>query len=229
MTQQERKELLELYKDLRVSDVRDGMDWCGMQHYGSMTTDVRPLFRTHAVGISRTARYLPYQGPNIDIRGDEYTAWVKEYYKNICHYPWNDVEDGDFIVIDASGVNSGLLGSANSLVGISKGARGFVTNGAVRDTDELILEKVPVWTKTITQCMVQVRLKLHEKNVPVAVNGVAVYPGDVVVADGDGVIVVPQQIAFDVAKYAHQERNNDRIERKKLYGLAGLQPDNSVL
>jgi len=228
MTKQERKDLLELYKDLRVSDVRDGMDWCGMHHYGSMTPDVRPLFRTRAVGIAFTARYLPYQGPGVTLRGDEYTEWAMDYYKNVCHFPWNDVEDGDFIVIDASGVNSGLLGSSNSLVGISKGARGYVTNGGVRDTDELILEKVPVWTRMISQSMVQLRLKLHEKNVPVAVNGVAVYPGDIVVADGDGVIVVPQKIAWDVAKYAHQELKKDKVDRRRLYNLVGLEEDDTV-
>jgi 4-hydroxy-4-methyl-2-oxoglutarate aldolase len=60
MAKSERDELLELYKDLRVADVRDGMDWNMMHHYGSMSPAIRPLWRTRAVGIARTARYLPY-------------------------------------------------------------------------------------------------------------------------------------------------------------------------
>ena len=48
MTQNEREELLAFYQDLRVADVRDGMDWNMMHHYGSMSPDIRPLFRTRA-------------------------------------------------------------------------------------------------------------------------------------------------------------------------------------
>src|SRR5512135_2822906 len=54
--------LLELFSDLRVADVRDGMDWNLLHARGSMSPEVRPLWRTRAVGIARTARYLPYTG-----------------------------------------------------------------------------------------------------------------------------------------------------------------------
>jgi rhodanese-related sulfurtransferase len=47
--------LLDLYKELRVADVRDGMDWNSMHHFGSMSTDIRPLFRTLAVEVARYA------------------------------------------------------------------------------------------------------------------------------------------------------------------------------
>ena len=60
----EEQELLELYAPLRVADVRDGMDWMGYHHYGSMDYKIRPLYRTKAYGIARTARYLPYEGPD---------------------------------------------------------------------------------------------------------------------------------------------------------------------
>jgi 4-hydroxy-4-methyl-2-oxoglutarate aldolase len=58
---------------------------------------------------------------------------------------------------------------------------------------------------------------------------VTVFPGDVVVADGDGVIVVPSGMALEVAKYADQELQSDKAARKKLYEAAGLPPDKSVL
>jgi hypothetical protein len=63
MSESEREHLLNLYNDLRVADVRDGLDWNGMTHYGTMTPDIRPLYRTRIVGIARTARYLPFGGP----------------------------------------------------------------------------------------------------------------------------------------------------------------------
>jgi 4-hydroxy-4-methyl-2-oxoglutarate aldolase len=48
------------------------------------------------------------------------------------------------------------------------------------------------------------------------------------VADGDGVIVVPRKLAVDVARYAHLELKNDKVERRRLYENAGLPPDETV-
>jgi regulator of RNase E activity RraA len=160
---------------------------------------------------------------------DEYTEWVSWYYNNVCTYPWiEDIQPGDFIVIDQSGVNAGLMGSHNSLEGFRRGARGYVIEGGVRDTDELILQKIPVWSRFISQAMVQGRLRYDAKDIPVSVGGVIVHPGDVVVADGDGVIVVPRKMAYEVAKYARRELNNDKIQRRKLYEAMGWELDDTV-
>ena len=230
MSSDERQELLELYKGLRVADVRDGMDWNMMHHYGSMSPDIRPLFRTRAYGIARTARYLPFQGPVPKLTPEEYTEWSGWYYSEVCTYPWmDDVEEGDFIVIDQSGVDVGLMGSSNGLGGIKRGVRGYVSNGSARDTDELILQQVPFWFKFTSQKMDQGRIQFDAKDIPVAVGGVAVYPGDVVMADGDGVIVVPRKIAREVAKYARRELDHDKVDRRKLYEELGMELDETVL
>jgi 4-hydroxy-4-methyl-2-oxoglutarate aldolase len=229
MSKGERQELLAVYAELRVADVRDGMDWM-MRHYqGSMSPDIRPVWRTRAVGIAKTARYVPYEGNVPTMSPEEYTAWVDWYYREVGSYPWmEDIQQGDFCVVDQSRLSVGLLGSQNGLDGLARGARGFVTNGGVRDTDEVILEKVPVWSRYISQCMVQGRLQFEAKDVPVVVGGVLVHPGDVIVADGDGVIVVPREIAFDVAKYARQELDKDKAVRRKLYERLGMELDRTV-
>ncbi len=229
ISSEERSELLKLYEDLRVSDVRDGMDWNLMHHYGSMSPDMRPLFRTKVVGIARTARYLPYQGTVPVMTSDEYTEWSEWYYQEMCTYPWaEDIEQGDVMVIDQSNVNCGLMGSFNSLAFFMLGVRGYVIEGGVRDTDELIHQKVPVWSKFISQSMVQGRLRFDAKNIPVCVGGVVVNPGDIVVADGDGVIVVPHKIARDVATYAHRELETDKQNRKRIYEQLGWELDDTV-
>lgn len=226
----ERQELLALYAPLRVADVRDGMDWNMMHHYGSMSPDIRPLWRTRAVGIARTVRYLPFQGPMPPMSSEEYTAWSGWYYNNVCTYPWmQNIRPGDFWVIDQSGVDVGLMGSNNSLAGVRDGAVGYVTNGGMRDTDELILQKIPFWSRFISKAMVQGRLQFDAMDIPVAVGGVVVYPGDVVVADGDGVIVVPRKMAYDVAKYARRELESDKASRRKLYEELGRELDETVL
>jgi 4-hydroxy-4-methyl-2-oxoglutarate aldolase len=230
MDREQRGELLELYEGLRVADVRDGLDWNGMHHYCSMPPDIRPLWRTRAAGIARTCRYLPFEGPVPKLKPEEYTEWSNWYYNNVCTYPWmDDVEDGDFVVIDQSGVNVGLMGSANGMGGIGRGIRGYVTNGGVRDTDELILQRIPFWSRMASQGMDQCRIQYDAKDVPVAVGGITVRPGDVVVADGDGVVVVPQRLARDVAKYAWQELKGDKVARKRMYEEQKRELDDTVL
>jgi regulator of RNase E activity RraA len=121
------------------------------------------------------------------------------------------------------------MGSLNSLDCKKAGAVGFMLNGGgIRDTDECILQKINVWSKHISQPMDQARIRYIEKDIPIAIGGVAVYPGDVVVADGDGVIVVPRKVASDVAKYAWQEASADKKKRKQLYIDLGMELDDTV-
>jgi len=224
-----RHELLALYADLRVADVRDGLDAMMQHRTGSMAHAIRPVWRTRAVGIARTVRYVPYAGAIPTLSPEEYAEWVGWYYREVCPYPWiGEIEDGDFCVIDQSGVDAGLMGSDNTMSGLRRGARGYVTNGGVRDTDELILQGVPFWSAFIAQSMVQGRLQFEAKDVPVTVGGVTVRPGDVVVADGDGVVVVPRDVAPDVARLAHAEHERDKASRRKHYEALAIPPDASL-
>ncbi len=160
---------------------------------------------------------------------EEYTEWSAWYYREVNPITGiMDLEKGDFIVIDQSGVDVGLIGSNSGLEGIRRGAVAYVCNGGVRDTDELILEKVPFWCKMSSQPMVQARLAFDSKDIPVCVGGVTVKPGDVVVADGDGVVIVPRAMAEEVARYAHQELKKDKVGRRKLYDALGMKPDSTV-
>ena len=152
------------------------------------------------------------------------------YYTEICYDPWTkDIQEGDFICLDIANLDVGLLGSNNTLNCKKRGAVGFMTNGGgIRDTDECILQKINVWSKHISQPMDQARIRFIDKDIPIAIGGVAVYPGDVVVADGDGVIVVPRKVAKDVAKYAWQEASSDKKARKQLYLDLGMKLDDTV-
>ena len=232
MSNQENLELIEMFKRLRVTDVRDGMDWMGYHHYGTVDHSIRPLFRpqTSIIGIARTARYVPYEGPVPALPPEEYSKWVGMYYDKICTYPWGkEIEPGDFVCIDVAGIDVGLLGSNNTLEYKKSGAVGFLLNGGgIRDTDECILQNIHVWSKFVSQPMDQARIRYADKDIPIAIGGVAVYPGDVVVADGDGVIVVPRKAAKDVAKYAWQEASADKKSRKQLYIDLGMKLDESL-
>ena len=228
----ENKELIELFSKLRVTDVRDGMDWMGYHDYGTVHHSIRPLFRPRlsTIGIARTARYIPYEGPVPALPPEEYTKWVKMYYAEICNDPWSDdIQPGDFACLDISGLDVGLLGSSNTLHHKIKGCVGWLTNGGgVRDTDECVIQGINVWSRHISQPMDQARIRFIDKDIPIAIGGVAVYPGDVVAADGDGVIIVPRKAARDVAKYAWQEAGNDKVGRRKMYTVLGMEHDETV-
>jgi 4-hydroxy-4-methyl-2-oxoglutarate aldolase len=229
MSKDERQELLKQFEGLRVTDVRDGMDWNMLHHYGSVHHSVRPLFRTSVIGIARTSRYVPYEQSIPQMSPEEYTDWVAWYYREVSKNPgFAEIENGDFVCIDQSSVSVGILGSNNSLEYYSRGARAFLTNGGIRDTDELILQKVPVWSQFISQGMNQGRIQFDAKDVPISIGGTIIYSGDVIVADGDGVVVVPRKIARDVAKYARQELEKDKVGRRKLYEAIGWELDHTV-
>ena len=109
-----------------------------------------------------------------------------------------------------------LSGSNNSLIWKKKGAVGIVSNGGIRDTDEIIKEQIPVYLDISKRGrgIRPGRNELESVNKPVVIGGVLINPGDVIVADGDGVIVVPRQHAVEVAKAAHEVLNVDKAARR---------------
>lgn len=222
-------DLLPQFEGLRVADIRDGLDVMGYHHYATLSPGFRPLWRSTAIGVARTARYLPYQGRIPELDPEPYAKWSGRYYGETCTYPWvKEIQKGDFMAIDCSGVDAGLIGSENSLACLKNGAVGFVSDGGIRDTDEVILQKVPFWTCRISQKMVQGRLEFSDTGQPIALGGVQVRQGDIIAADGDGVIVVPQAIAAAVAEHAQAENQRDRANRRRHYADLGRQPDDTV-
>ncbi len=229
-SEKENLELIELFKGLRVADVRDGLDYLLLHNNFSIPYTIKPLFRIRIVGIAKTVRYIPYRGEMPKLTPEEYSEWIGYYYTHICPYPWlEEVKKGDFIVIDQSSVDAGLMGSNNSLYGFSKGIVAYLTNGGPRDTDELIIQKIPFWSKFISQKTVIGRLQYDSMDIPINIEGITVNPGDVIVADGDGVVVVPREKAPIVAEFARKELNADKDSRRKLYDQMGWNYDNTVL
>ncbi|MDF2962822.1 MAG: FldZ protein, partial [Paenibacillus sp.] len=211
LSNEEKQKLMEVYRKLRVADVRDGMDWNMMHHIGSIYTDtIKPLFRTRFCGFAKTVRFVPTDKIIPTMEPDEYTKFSNHWYGNIATYQWGkNVQEDDVIVLDASDTNVGIIGSNNGLEYKSMGARGIITNGGARDTDELILNEVPVYCRHVAQTMVQGRVEFQAMDVPVNINGTLIRPNDIIVADGDGIVVVPVEKAWDVAKYAMQEMEAD--------------------
>jgi 4-hydroxy-4-methyl-2-oxoglutarate aldolase len=226
-----RSEVVKQYQDLRVSDVRDGLDWVGMPTKGTVSRDIHRIAGKRLCGPAFTVRSRPSREvvpPGVV--GDEYTRWAREYwYGQVLHSPWDgELEAGDVVVLESPDLGVGEVGSYNSLDWHTKGAQGIVSSGGVRDYDELQLQQVPIFARHHNQTMTQGRVEYDTYDVPVTVGGVQVRPGDIVVADGDGVIVVPLEHAEQVARYARQELENDKAGRRRMYEQLGWQLDDSV-
>lgn len=232
----EREELIALYRGLRVTDVCDGMDRCGLQDVGLMDWEIRPLwrdlegFRHRIYGFAHTVRFRPTMRRMPTGTPEEIDREISRWYRELARGPIAEqIQPGDVIVIDAQGVpETGFIGSNNALGWLARGAVGAVTNGGCRDTDELIKEQVPVYSKKISRGIRPGRLELDSTMQPVTVGGVWVRPGDLVVADGDGVIVVPIEVAKEVAVWARRVADGDKAGRRRYYEMLGLPLDETV-
>ena len=114
------------------------------------------------------------------------------------------------------------IGSSNILSWKKLGMVGLVTSGGLADTDEIIYHKVPVWFRRYARGFRPGRNELESVNRPVTIGGVLVRPGDVVVADGDGVVVVPRERAEEVAKAALPFLDN--VTRERYINETGQNP-----
>ncbi|ONK11869.1 RraA family protein [Streptomyces sp. MP131-18] len=226
----ETAELLRLFDGLRVADVRDGLDWAGLHAKGTVSPEVKPLWQGATMtGIARTMRLRPSEKAVPPLTPEEYTEWAGRWYREI--YPnkiTSTIQQGEIVVIQSAGLPVGEVGSNNSLEWHAAGATGVLTSGGVRDTDECIMQEVPIFCRYRAQSMVQGRVEFDSLQVPVDIGGVLIRPGDIVVADGDGVLAVPVEHAGTVAKYARQELENDMRGRRALYEKLGRPLDASV-
>jgi regulator of RNase E activity RraA len=231
--------LLELYADLRVADVCDGMDMAGLRDVGLMDPEIEPLwkdikdFSHRFCGIAVTARYVPTNRKvSNEMSPDEFREWEGNWYGELSSEPFVDyIKKGSVIVIDNQGDgDTGSTGSANILVWKEKGAVGLVSAGGVRDTDEITRQKNPVYMDLSKRGrgIRPGRNEIESVQKPVVVGSVLVNPGDVIVADGDGVIVVPRNQAVFVAEMAQIIMDKDKAARRDLFEKLGIEKDFTV-
>ncbi len=235
-SEDENAELLKLYEGLRVADVSDGMDMVGLPNTGLVSTEIHPDWvdtqnMSHIIrGIAVTARYVPTQRPDRPEPGEDFAAWEGHFYSTWSTEAFAQViQSGSVVVLDdVEDRDIGSIGSNNILYWVSLGAVGVVTDASSRDTDEIALQKVPLYLRKKGRGIRPGRNELESVNRPVDIGGVLVCPGDVVVADGDGVVVVPRKVAKEVAQHAHNILKKDKAARKNLYERLGIPLDNTV-
>jgi len=233
---EEDAKILELYRNLRVADVSDGLDMVGLPGTGLVNTEIHPDwvdlkdFRHVFRGVAVTVRYVPTQRPALPEDLRDFSTWESNFYNTISTEAFTQlIRPGTALVIDdVEDRDIGSIGSNNILGWYKLGAVGVVTDAGARDTDEVGLEGVPLYLRKKGRGIRPGRNEIESVNRPVTIGGVLVCPGDVVVGDGDGVVVVPRAVAEQVAKFANDILVKDKAGRKSLYENLGRPLDKTV-
>jgi regulator of RNase E activity RraA len=169
---------------------------------GVLRSDIRPLFDSRFVGTALTVRLFP--GDLVD-----------------CLDALSVARKGDVIIVDAAGeTETSIWGGLMAGLCQQKGVVGAVVDGAIRDTDEIKSLGFPIFSRAIvprsTHSPYSKRLEPIEVNVPIQCATVLVSPGDIVLADEIGVVVVPQQEAAEVLKRAQQQAAQEEATRQRI-------------
>jgi regulator of RNase E activity RraA len=116
---------------------------------------------------------------------------------------------GDVIVVDLGGAACSTWGGMASLAATVKGVAGLLVDGGVRDLEEMIAFDFPVFARHLVPTTGRGRLKVEAIGEPVEVDGVAVAPGDIIVADGTGAVCLPRDVAGEIVTHAEALQRDD--------------------
>ncbi|HZS53314.1 MAG TPA: RraA family protein [Bryobacteraceae bacterium] len=184
--------LIEGFRTVEVASVSDAME----QLYGKkayMSHDMRPLFTTKFAGPAVT----------VQLRKEEHSEGSKALQ------PMMDVIDESpkgsvYVMVLDDGLDFAGVGGLMSTAMKYRGFAGAIVDGGVRDTPQIAKLQFPVFSRGVVPSTTVNHFRVTGKNIPVTCAGVSVRPADIIVADMDGVVVVPAEKAADVLKKAQQ-------------------------
>jgi regulator of RNase E activity RraA len=209
-------ELLDLARQVSTATLSSQLQKHGFVH--AFMPGVRPLRPDlRLVGTAFTLRYIP-------VREDLEKPGEFDNRTNKQRIAVESVGPGDVLVIDARGdTRAATLGNILATRIAQRGAAGIVTDGAFRDTPLIAALDLPTYAAGQSPDLSTAIHHPQDINVPIGCGGVAVLPGDVIVGDGEGVVVIPRVVAESVINAAYEQ------EQREAFILSKIEAGSSIL
>jgi len=211
------KDTIAALKDIGTATVAGSLGHAGFRN-PHMLGPVTQRAGKSIVGPALTLQFMP-QRPDLFSEG-EYADPEAQLHRHVLY----QVEEGDVVVVDARGdMSSGVFGDMMSTYFKGRGGAGIVIDGVMRDRPNVEKLDLAIWMRGWTpNYHVQVSIFPSAVNVPIACGGVMVIPGDIIMADDDGVVVLPQSMAERVIEDSRRHAEWEVFSREKLMQGADL-------
>ncbi|MCF3933828.1 RraA family protein [Acuticoccus sp. M5D2P5] len=158
------------------------------------------------------ARLTPYHRAGVRLVGPALTVKTRPGDNLMVHKAIDIAAPGDVIVVDAGGdLTNSILGDIMTTMSLKKGIAGFVINGAIRDADEIRESGLAMFAAGVSH-RGPYKDGPGEINVPVAIDGMVIEPGDLIIGDGDGVLCVPFDEAETILAAAEAKQEAEKRE-----------------